>query len=56
VENELARERIPMKNAEMNVEGNTLTVKVDLTKRIGPSSSGKTINFLTMRSTGILVP
>ena len=27
----------------MKVEGNILTIKVDLTKELGPSSSGKTI-------------
>ena len=27
----------------MKVEGNVLTIKVDLTKEFGPSSSGKTI-------------
>jgi len=32
-----------MKNIEMTVEGNILTMKVDLTKDFGPSSSGKTI-------------
>ena len=32
-----------MKNVEMNTEGNILTIKVDLTKEFGPSSSGKTI-------------
>ncbi len=32
-----------MKNVEMNIEGNILTIKVDLTKEFGPSSSGKTI-------------
>jgi hypothetical protein len=32
-----------MKNVEMKVEGNTLVIKVDLTKEFGPSSSGKTI-------------
>lgn len=32
-----------MKNIEMSVDGNTLTIKVDLTKEFGPSSSGKTI-------------
>lgn len=32
-----------MKNVEMTVEGNILTIKVDLTKEFGPSSSGKTI-------------
>ena len=32
-----------MKNVEMKVEGNILTIKVDLSKEYGPSSSGKTI-------------
>lgn len=27
----------------MTIEGNILTIKVDLTKEFGPSSSGKTI-------------
>ena len=34
--------RIGMKNVQIKVEGNVLTVKVDLTKEFGPSSSGKT--------------
>ena len=32
-----------MKNVDMKVEGDILTIKVDLTKEFGPSSSGKTI-------------
>ena len=32
-----------MKNVEMSVDGNILTIRVDLTKDFGPSSSGKTI-------------
>jgi hypothetical protein len=32
-----------MKNVEMTIEGNILTIKVDLTKDFGPSTSGKTI-------------
>ena len=32
-----------MKNVEMKLEDNILTIKVDLTKEFGPSSSGKTI-------------
>jgi hypothetical protein len=32
-----------MKNVEMAVNGNILTIKVDITKEFGPSSSGKTI-------------
>lgn len=31
-----------MKNVELKVEGNILTIKIDLTKEFGPSSSGKT--------------
>jgi hypothetical protein len=32
-----------MKNVEISVEGNILTIKVDLSKEFGPSTSGKTI-------------
>jgi len=32
-----------MKNGEMSVVGDILTITVDLTKEFGPSSSGKTI-------------
>jgi hypothetical protein len=32
-----------MKNVEMTVDGNVLTIKVDLSKEFGPSASGKTI-------------
>ncbi|MBI1728881.1 MAG: hypothetical protein HYR50_16600 [Candidatus Rokubacteria bacterium] len=32
-----------MKNVQMSVAGNILTITVDLTKEFGPSSSGKTI-------------
>ena len=31
-----------MKNVEMTVAGNILTIKIDLTKEFGPSGSGKT--------------
>ena len=31
-----------MKNVEMSVNGDILTIKVDLSKRFGKSSSGKT--------------
>lgn len=31
-----------MKNVEMKVEGNMLIIRVDLSKEVGPSSSGKT--------------
>lgn len=36
-----------MKNVQMLVEGNILTIKVDLSKEFGPSSSGKTILIAT---------
>ena len=32
-----------MKNVEIKLEGNILTIKVDLSKEFGPSSSGKNI-------------
>ena len=32
-----------MKNIEMTVEGETLIIKVDLSRDFGPSKSGKTI-------------
>ena len=32
-----------MKNVEMNLEGNILTIKVDITKEFGVSGSGKSI-------------
>jgi hypothetical protein len=35
--------RSPMKNVEMSLAGNILTITVDLSKEFGPSSSGKTI-------------
>ena len=31
-----------MKNVEMSISGNILTITVDLSKEFGPSSSGKT--------------
>lgn len=36
-----------MKNVEMSVDGNILTIKVDLSKEFGPSASGKTIIIAT---------
>ena len=32
-----------MKNMELSVSGDILTIKVDLSKEFGPSASGKTI-------------
>jgi hypothetical protein len=36
-----------MKNVEMTIEGNILTIKVDLSKEFGPSSSKKSIIIAT---------
>ena len=36
-----------MKNVEITVEGNILTLKVDLTKDFGQSSSGKSLIIAT---------
>ena len=36
-----------MKNVEMTVDENILTIKVDLSKEFGPSASGKTIIIAT---------
>ena len=36
-----------MKNVEVNVEGEILVIKVNLSKEFGPSSSGKTIIIAT---------
>jgi hypothetical protein len=32
-----------MKNVDMTIEGDTLIIKVDLSKDFGPSKSGKTV-------------
>jgi len=32
-----------LKNVDVSIQGNVLTIKVDLSKSFGPSSSGKTI-------------
>jgi hypothetical protein len=32
-----------MKNVEMLIDGNILTIKVDISKEFGPSTSGKSI-------------
>ncbi len=36
-----------MKNVEYSVNGDTLTITVDLTKEFGPSASGKTVIIAT---------
>lgn len=38
-----------MENIDMKVDGNILTIKIDLTKEFGPSSSGKTIVIASTR-------
>jgi hypothetical protein len=44
-----------MENVEVKVEGNVMVVRVDLSKRLGPSASGKTIMVATT-SGNIRVP
>ncbi len=44
-----------MKNVEMHVEGNTLTIVVDLSQDFGPSSSGKSITVASTEG-NIAVP
>ena len=36
-----------MQNIDMHVDGNTLTLKIDLSKRLGHSSSGKNVIIAT---------
>jgi hypothetical protein len=44
-----------MKNVEMTVEGNILTIKVDLTKDFGPSSSKKS-SIIASTEGNVFVP
>jgi hypothetical protein len=44
-----------MKNVEMTVAGNILTIKVDLTKEFGPSASGKT-NIIASTEGNVTIP
>jgi hypothetical protein len=44
-----------MKNVEMNVNGDILTITVDLSKEFGPSASGKTI-ILASTEGNVTVP
>jgi hypothetical protein len=44
-----------MKNVEMTVENDILTIKVDLSKDFGPSGSGKTIIIATTEG-NIVIP
>ena len=36
-----------MQNVKMTVKGQTLTIEIDLSKRLGPSKSGKTTVIAT---------
>ena len=36
-----------MQNIEMSVKGQKLTIEIDLSKRLGPSKSGKTVVIAT---------
>ena len=36
-----------MQNVKMSVKGQTLTIEIDLSKRLGPSKSGKTTVIAT---------
>jgi len=36
-----------VKNVKLNVEGNKLTIEIDLDQNFGPSSSGKSITIAT---------
>ena len=41
-----------MKNVAMTIEQGTLTIRVDLTKELGPSSSGKSVIIATTEGNG----
>jgi hypothetical protein len=38
-----------MQNVQMKVSGDTLTITIDLSKRLGPSASGKTIGIASTK-------
>jgi len=44
-----------MQNVNFSVKGNTLTITVDLTKRLGPSKSGKTVGIASTQG-NVAVP
>ena len=44
-----------MKNIEMDVQDNILTIKIDLSKNFGPSKSGKT-NIIATTEGNIKIP
>ena len=43
-------------NVEVTVKGDTLTITVDLSKRLGPSATGKTIGIATTRGNQPISP
>lgn len=45
-----------MKNVEMKLEGNILTIKVDVTKEFGVSSSGKSVIIASSEGNQPIVP
>ena len=45
-----------MKNIELKVEGNVLTVKIDLSKTFGASGSGKSIIIATTEGNQAVAP
>ena len=45
-----------MQNIEMKVDGNKLTIVVDLTKEFGPSKSGKTIMIASTQGNQAVQP
>ncbi len=45
-----------MKNVEMNLEGNILTIKVDIAKEFGVSGSGKSIIIASTEGNQSIAP
>jgi len=45
-----------MRNVEMDVNKNVLTIKIDLNKRFGPSKSGKTEVVASTEGFCVIVP
>ncbi len=45
-----------MKNVEMKLDGNILTIKVDITKEFGVSGSGKSIIIASSEGNQPIVP
>jgi len=45
-----------MKNVEIIIEGNTMTIKVDLAQTFGPSKSGKTTTIASTEGNQAVAP